>query len=169
MTRPRRAAGRRSSFITMQPVVRLGLAAFSTAVVLAGCGIETGYGGPLDPSAAHIVPRTGNDAAVLETTAAADAMLPGVEGSVLFVRLVDAEGTTILDRAFAWPSDRQHIPPGAYGLTVYWRGCVGNCGNLDPESPFCTDEIAVAAMGRVVIDIVPRQLQPGSSCTVVAT
>ena len=43
--------------------------------------------------------------------------------AVLFVRLVDDAGTTVLDRPFDWPADEQQISPGRYDLAAYWRAC----------------------------------------------
>jgi hypothetical protein len=142
-------------------LIVLGLAATA-------CG-RTYFGEPLDPTAADVVPAAGVDAAVLETGAPADSMTPGIEGAVLFVRLVDQQQRLILDRPFQWPSDRQPIPPGAYHLTAYWRGCDGNCGNLSAEAPpFCVADVVAAPRGRVAVEITPRSLAPGTTCTVSA-
>ena len=121
---------------------------------------------PLDLTAANVVPWVLFDSAVIETTASDDAMTPGVEGSVLFVRMVDDGGATVLDRPFDWPADEQRILAGRYDLTVYWRGCSGNCGQLDGEDRFCEHDVTVAAGGRIRVAITPSQLAPGSQCTV---
>lgn len=120
----------------------------------------------LDPTAANTVPFVLFDTATIETEGSEDAILPGVEGSVLFARLVDENGATVLDRPFEWPSDRQPIPPGSYALTVYWRTCVGNCGRLDGESAFCEQDVIVPAGGRIHVFVTPRNLLPGSECSV---
>ena len=120
----------------------------------------------LDPTAANTVPFVLFDTATIETEGSEDAILPGVEGSVLFARLVDQDGATVLDRPFEWPSDRQPIPPGQYSLTVYWRTCVGNCGRLDHESPFCQHDVSVPTGERIHVSVTPRNLAPGSSCSV---
>lgn len=121
---------------------------------------------PLDSTAANVVPWVLFDGAVIETTGSRDAMTPGVEGSVLFVRLVDDGGTMVLDRPFDWPADEQRISPGRYDLTAYWRTCVGNCSNLDGEDRFCEHDVTVAAGGRIRVGITTSQLAPGSQCTV---
>lgn len=122
----------------------------------------------LDSTAANVVPWVLFDGAVIETTASDDAMTPGVEGSVLFVRMVHDGGTTVLDRPFDWPADEQRISPGRYDLTAYWRTCVGNCSNLDGEDRFCEHDVTVAAGGRIRVGISTSQFAPGSRCTVVA-
>ena len=144
-------------------VVRLGL----VALALVGCVGLDPYGyGPLDPDAANIVPRTGFDAATVVTTAPPNSIPPGVEGSVLFIRLVDRDGDVVLDRPFAWPSDKQSVPSGDYTLVAYWRVCDGNCGNLSGESPICEGEVTLAAGDRVVVDVIGRNLAPGSECSI---
>ena len=138
-------------------------------MLAAACGFNPvpGDAWGIDPDAANVVPRTGNDAASVVTSAAADSRPPGVEGSVLFIRLTAPDGTIVLDRPFDWPSDAQNVPPGDYALTAYWRACGGNCSNLDPESEFCAHNVSLGAGSRVVVDIVPRELAPGSQCAVV--
>jgi hypothetical protein len=142
------------------------LAMLSLTLVATSCGF--GAYGPweLDPDAANIVPITGPDAASVVTAAPPDSMTPGVEGSVLFIRLIDPAGTTVLDRPFEWPSDEQSVPPGDYTLTAYWRGCNGNCGNLSSESPICQGEVSLTANDRVVGHVIARDLMPGSECTI---
>ena len=135
-------------------------------VVVFGSVVRFKDGLPLDSTAANVVPWVLFDGAVIETTGSGDAMTPGVEGSVLFVRMVDDDGTTVLDRPFEWPADEQRISPGRYDLTVYWRACSGNCGQLDGEDRFCEHDETVAAGGRIRVAITPSQLAPGSQCTV---
>lgn len=120
----------------------------------------------LDPTAANIVPFVLFDTATIETEGSEGAILPGVEGSVLFVRLVDEDGATVLDRPFEWPTDRQPIAPGRYALTVYWRGCVANCGRLDNEDRFCEQDVSVTAGRRIHVFVIPSNLAPGSQCSV---
>jgi hypothetical protein len=140
--------------------------------VIAWLGVALGLiprfmgGELLDPTAANTVPFVLFDTATIETEGSEDAILPGVEGSVLFARLVHQNGATVLDRPFEWPSDKQAIPPGRYALTVYWRTCVGNCGRLDGESPFCKQDVSVPAGGRIHVFVTPRNLAPGFSCSV---
>jgi len=121
--------------------------------------------GTIDPSAPRVVPAVGPDAALVQTTGAADAMTPGVEGSVLFVRLVAPGGGVVLDRPSAWPSDRERVPPGEYAMTVYFRGCNGNCGMLEGEDRFCIHDITLAPNDRLEVHVEPNQLEPGSICT----
>jgi hypothetical protein len=135
-------------------------------VAAVGSGMRFRDGLPLDSTAANVVPWVLFGGAVIETMGFPDAEPPGVEGAVLFVRMVDDDSMTVLDRPFDWPSDAQRISPGRYDLTVYWRTCSGNCGQLDGEDRFCERDIAVAAGGRIRVSITSGNLAPGSRCTV---
>jgi hypothetical protein len=92
-----------------------------------------------------------------------------VEGSVLFVRLTDSAGKIVLDRPFNWPSDQQPVPPGDYTMVIYWRGCNGYCGYLSAESPFCEEEVSVQSRDRLVINVMPSEFVPGSTCSIAQT
>ena len=135
-------------------------------ILMLGLVPRSWQGLPLDPSAANVVPFVGLDSAIIETVGAEEGLTPGVEGSVLFVRLVSPEGSTVLDRPFEWPADQQRISPGQYALNVYWRGCNGNCGDLSDENSFCEEGVSVASGGRIRVTVTPSQLSPGSQCTV---
>lgn len=144
---------------------RLVAGALLAAVTLAACGPF--YDGlPLDPGAAHLEPNAGHDAARLRTIGSAEYLTPGLEGAVLFIRLVDAAGDTIMDTYFRWPTDGKSIPPGRYLLSTYWRTCEGNCGALDPPMPFCSGRFEVAPRGRVEVRLTPGQLASGWTCDV---
>jgi len=122
---------------------------------------RTYFGGPLDPSAANVVPWSGGDHAMLETSVPPNTLPPGIEGAVLFLRLVDPQRQTILDRPFQWPADSQAIPPGRYALTAYWRGCNGNCWYLSQESDFCQKDVVAAPGSTIRVKVVP-----GWHCTI---
>lgn len=85
---------------------------------------------------------------------------------MLFVRLIDLRGGTILDRPFEWDADRQTIPSGRYAMTVYYRVCDANCGNLDDESPICSADVTVAPGDRIDVHVTGRSLEPGTGCTI---
>lgn len=155
---------RTSSRVRLRQLICLLL--LGTLGAACGLGSVPGDSWGLDSDAANVVPRTGADAASVVTSAPADSRTPGVEGSILFIRLVAPDGTVVLDRPFDWPTDEQRVPPGNYGLSGYWRTCSGNCGSLDPEAPFCDANVTLAPGSRVVVDVVPRDLAPGSGCTV---
>lgn len=126
------------------------------AIVLTGCGVS-GYG-PIDSDVPNFVPPAGVGGPEIRTTTPDGAMFPGVEGSVLFVRLVKPDGETILDRPFAWPSDRQRVPAGTYMMSAYFRTCVGNCGNLDVEGgAFCEEDLVLGPSVTVEIHVMPEQ------------
>jgi len=115
----------------------------------------TYFGSPLDPSAANVAPKVGPDHAMLETSVAPDTLPPGIEGAVLFVRLVDAAGTTVLDRPFAWPADARAVRPGNYALTAYFRGCDGSCTQLSGESDFCQADLWAKSGDVIKVEVVP--------------
>ena len=147
-----------------------GIVALATlGSIVVGCGISL-FGDPwggLDPDAARIVPATGPDAATVATTAEPDSRMPGLEGSVLFIRLTSPDGGIVLDRPFEWPSDEQFVPPGDYTITAYMRGCNGNCEKLSGESPpICEGNVHLGAEDRVVVHVIPRDFKPGTECTI---
>lgn len=127
------------------------------------------FGSPLDPTAAHLEPRAGRDAARLETIGSSENLTPGIEGAVLFVRLMDDTKTTIMDTYFRWPTDGKAIPAGRYQLSAYWRPCDGNCGLLDAPIPFCHDRFEVEPSGRVEVRLVAGQFANGWTCQVAVT
>ena len=133
---------------------------------LAGCAVVLFDPETIDPSAPRVVPDVGDDAAVVATFAAEDSLTPGVEGSVLFVRLTDPGGMLVLDRPFEWPRDEQLVPPGDYTMLVYFRGCNGNCSMLSGEFPVCEHEITLNAGDRLGIGVEPSNFRPGSTCTI---
>jgi hypothetical protein len=144
-----------------------GFIAVIWVIGLAGCGVTMFDPDEIDPTAPRVVPQVGDDAAVIETSAPEDFLTPGVEGSVLFVRLTDPAGALVLDRPFDWPRDQQRVPPGDYTMLLYFRGCEGNCSRLSREDdPFCEHEISLAADDRLRIAIESRDLGPGLTCTI---
>ena len=75
----------------------------------------------------------------------------GIEGSLFFVRAVSPSGRVVLHREWDWPSLSQQIPPGAYQVTAFVRGCDGNCDNLDPPGRSCTiDVLAEPSMNYIM-------------------
>ncbi len=140
-------------------------ATLAAAATLAAC---SSYGMPLDPTAPHIEPWVGHDGALLRTSAPDGSLTPGIEGSVLFVRLLDSDGETVMDTYFQWPTDEKDIPAGSYSLVGYWSGCSGNCGNLGGEAPFCYEQIDVSPGDRVNVAVIgPTSLAPAGNCQVV--
>lgn len=141
--------------------------AASLVLALSSASCSVGWGWGPDPDAANIVPNTAPGAPRIITRAPPNSLTPGVEGSILFVRLIGPDGAIVLDRAFDWPSDEQAVPPGEYRLVAYWRVCNGTCANLSGESePVCEEAVSLARNDRAVMDIVPRELMPGSECSV---
>lgn len=148
--------------------MRRGILPGLAAVVIALTACRSYFGEPLDPSAPNVVPHALTASAATITTSVPKGFLsPGVEGSVLFLRLTDGDANVILDRPFGWGGDSQHVPPGSYRLDAYARGCDGNCGRLSaPSPPFCTQEITLAAQAQLVVDISGGSLAPGLTCTI---
>jgi hypothetical protein len=107
-------------------------------VVLAHCAVAVGM--VLAVAGCGII-----GGAAVETVAGNNESPPGVEGSILYVRLIEPGGSTVLDRSFDWVSDRQPIPPGEYNVVVSYRVCDGNCSNLGPEHRFCERSTTVGA------------------------
>jgi len=135
--------------------------------MVAGC--SSYFDMPLDASAAHVEPWVGHHGAVLETTVPEGSRPMGVEGSVLFFRLLNEHGRTVMDTFFQWPRDAKEIPAGHFSLVGYWRGCNGNCGNLSaPSAPFCRGELDVAPGDVISVLVFPSSLAPGPSCRITA-
>ncbi len=158
MTQSRSGDGRRRRALDRPWLGWLALAALiAVAVFMFGRTLlpRTYFGFALDPSAANVVPNSGADHATLETSVPPNTLAPGLEGAVLFVRLVDPQGQTALDRPFEWPADSQAIPPGSYALTTYWRGCDGSCSRLSAESDFCQADVVAAPGSTIKVKVVP--------------
>lgn len=85
-------------------------------------------------------------------------LILGIEGAVLFVRSVDADGTLILDRIVKAPESTIEVPSGTQTLVAYYRTCGGNCGLLDPPQDFCSVEADVERGGsyRLTVDVQDR-------------
>ena len=87
----------------------------------------------------------------------------GIEGTLFFVRAVSPSGKVKLHREWRWPGVTEQIPPGAYQVTAYARGCDGNCDSLDPPFLSCTaDILAEPAMTYVVHYVVGGDGQSAS-------
>ena len=104
-----------------------------------------------DPTAASLEPDiAGKPTAQVLTSAGRGFMTPGVEGSLLFVRLVAPDGEVVMDTQFAWPADSRTVPAGSYRVAAYFRVCTGNCGNLsEGELPLCDVEVDLAPGGSL--------------------
>lgn len=82
----------------------------------------------------------------------------GMEGAVLFVRSMDADGAVILDRIVRAPESRIEIPAGTQTLVAYYRTCSGSCGLLDPPHDFCAAEADIRRAGayRLTVEVQDR-------------
>jgi hypothetical protein len=74
-----------------------------------------------------------------------------IEGAVSFIELRDANGN-VVEKESRQPFNREpvlmgesgrSIPVGRYELVAYARGCVGNCGALDPPSRECIASLKI--------------------------
>jgi D-alanyl-D-alanine dipeptidase len=76
---------------------------------------------------------------------------PYIEGSVSFLRVVDARGRLVLEERSSgrvrWRVKRR-LPRGRYRVTSFERPCSGNCGLLDPPRERCARRIRIFAGGR---------------------
>ena len=72
----------------------------------------------------------------------------GVEGGILFLSAIDADGLTVLDRIVDFGGGRQALDPGQYTLIGYYRSCDGNCSLLDPPVEFCRVDADIEADAR---------------------
>lgn len=102
--------------------------------LLGACGTD-------EPSA-----TTGSPAGTLRVERIHDGGGPiGLEGSVSFARITDADGDVVLEEGFDAPNHegqtsrypetlRADLEPGSYTLFSYQRSCSGTCEALDPPA-----------------------------------
>jgi len=93
-----------------------------------------------------------------------------IEGSVTHVRIVRADGATIIDetRSVGSPLFDEALRPGDYAVETVERPCDGNCGYLDGpvESTRCATDVRVriGATTTVAIVLGMNGPEPAVSC-----
>jgi hypothetical protein len=79
---------------------------------------------------------------------------PYIEGSVSFLRVLDASGRLVLEQRATgrvrWRV-RTRLPAGPYRVTSFERPCDGNCSLLDPPRERCSRRIRIFAGSRTGI------------------
>jgi D-alanyl-D-alanine dipeptidase len=85
------------------------------------------------------------------------------EGSVGFLRVLDRQGTPVVEestQSARWRV-RHQLPAGRYRVTSFERPCSGNCLFLDMPRERCSRRIRILAGGRTGVRSVVR---PGRGC-----
>jgi hypothetical protein len=85
------------------------------------------------------------------------------EGSIWHVRVVDSNGSAVLDKKLADDSVSVSLDAGTYTLESEELPCDGNCSNLDPPADRCSQELTVDAGQELAATIT---LKPGHGCTI---
>jgi hypothetical protein len=86
-----------------------------------------------------------------------------IEGSLGYVRLVDAGGSTAFEKQLD-PEKlavSREIPAGEYVLQSWQRPCDGNCGYLDPPTDRCDARLTLAPDSDMHVMIT---LRPADGC-----
>ena len=86
-----------------------------------------------------------------------------VEGSIWHVRVVDSDGSAVLDKKLADDSASLSLDAGKYTLTSEELPCDGNCSNLDPPADRCSEELTVEAGQALAVTVT---LKPGHGCSI---
>jgi D-alanyl-D-alanine dipeptidase len=86
-----------------------------------------------------------------------------IEGAFSYVRVSDARGRVVLERAYQRGRFRlRHpLPAGRYRVRSFQRPCDGNCGTLDPPMDSCSRRLRVLPRGRTVVRV---SVRPGRGC-----
>lgn len=90
-----------------------------------------------------------------------------VEGSIPYIRVSRADGSTVvrrrLDLTRRRPFANVPLAPGRYRLQSWQRHCSGNCGRLDPPSDRCGRWFRIRPGRRLNATITVRY---GSGCRI---
>jgi hypothetical protein len=94
-----------------------------------------------------------------------------IEGSIGYLRIVDADTGTVIRKGRARTAApgttrrifRRVLPPGRYRIVSYQRPCDGNCDYLDGPTERCTTVLTIrdAHPARVTFEVTP-----GAGCVV---
>jgi hypothetical protein len=131
-------------------MIRVLLIGAVLAFVVGGCGNDTGK------------PQKGADAALRVKHVVDGSQGLYVEGSLWHVRVVDSDGSAVLDQKLADDSVSVSLQPGRYELQSEELPCDGNCSNLDPAADRCSEELTVRS-GRQAATVT---LKPGHGCSI---
>ena len=94
-----------------------------------------------------------------------------IEGSIGYLRIVDADTGTVIRKGRARTAApgttrrifRRVLPPGRYRIVSYQRPCDGNCDYLDGPTERCTTVVTIrdGQPARVTFEVTP-----GAGCVV---
>jgi hypothetical protein len=132
-------------------MIRLSLIGAVLALLVSGCGNESG-----DPEPAR-------DGAALLLKHVVDGPPLYIEGSIWHVRVVGSDGAPVLDRQLSDDSVSVSVEPGRYELESEEFPCNGNCGNLAPGTDRCSTKLVVDR-GQKLAAIV--RLRPTKGCVI---
>jgi hypothetical protein len=102
------------------------------AMGLSGCGGSSGSGSEVSPDAKAKL--------TVEHVLDPSSEIRYIEGSVWHLRVLDSEGTAILNRKLTDDTAAVALAPGRYRLESEEFPCSGNCGSLDAATDGCSTE-----------------------------
>ena len=86
-----------------------------------------------------------------------------IEGSIWHVRVVDSDGSAVLDKKLSDDSVSVSLGAGTYKLESEELPCDGNCSNLDPPTDGCSQELTATA-GQVLAATIT--VKPSRGCSI---
>jgi hypothetical protein len=86
-----------------------------------------------------------------------------IEGSIWHVRVVDSDGSAVLDKKVANDSVSVSLGPGTYELESEELPCDGNCSNLDPPADRCSEKLTVESGQQLAATVT---LRPSKGCSI---
>lgn len=117
----------------------------------------------------EILPPASDESAVLAIEGAGTP-LGWMEGGIFFIRAVTPAGRTVLETRFDWPRANQPVPAGVYQVTMFARGCNGNCDLLSPPILSCVvDLLAEPALSYTIHYALSTSTRVDSSTDLYAT
>ncbi len=133
-------------------MIRVVVVGAALALIVSGCG-----GGAKEPTG-------GGDGSlrvkhVLDPAAEEHYM----EGSIWHVRVVDSDGSAVLDKKLAGDTVSLRLGAGRYRLESEELPCDGNCSNLDPATDGCSDELSVQSGQDLAATVT---LKPAHGCSI---
>jgi hypothetical protein len=132
-------------------VIRAFLVAAAFAFLLAGCG------GNGDTKA-----EPGGDASLRVKHVVAGPPYY-TEGSIWHVRVVDSNGSEVLDEKLSDNGVSVQLGAGRYRLESEELPCDGNCSNLDPPADACSKELVVEAGQQLAATV---KVKPSHGCSI---
>jgi hypothetical protein len=85
------------------------------------------------------------------------------EGSIWHVRVVDSNGSEVLDEKLSDDGVAVKLGAGRYRLESEELPCDGNCSNLDPAADGCSEELVVQPGQQLAATV---KVKPSHGCSI---